>query len=232
MSLCLLNILKEWIGILFVLLSSLFSNDVATEKIEVAYNLENVNIETTVKAIEYKTQRIYNSKISSGTINTLTEGEVGIIYNVDGEEIVLREPIDEVIEIGTGPKASYTGSITGYGADCVGCSGKVSCKTPEGVYYDLANNGEYYNDSEYGNLRIIAADHLVFKCGTVVDITSTNGTKINAIVLDTGIAMRRAWRNNGKILVDVAFVTENDPGLFDVTDKSGNVRFDVKRWGW
>jgi len=232
MSLCLLKILKEWIGILFVMFSSLFTDNVFVDKIEVAYNVENVNITTTVKSIDYNVEKIYNSKLSTGVVNVLTEGEVGIIYNVDGEEIVLRDPITEVIEIGTGPKSTYNGSITGYGADCPGCSGLVSCKTPEGVYYDLVNNGQYYNDSEYGSLRVVAADNSLFKCGTVMDITSSNGKKINAIVLDTGVALRNAWRNYGNIVVDVAFITEQDPEVFEVTDRSGNVKFEVKRWGW
>ena len=41
MSLCLIKILKEWIGILFVAFSSLFINDHKTENITVAYNINN-----------------------------------------------------------------------------------------------------------------------------------------------------------------------------------------------
>ena len=66
---------------------------------------------------------------------------------------------------------------------------------------------------------------------TVLDITS-NGKTINAIVLDTGSALRNNWRNYGKIVVDVAFKTEKDPEVYKITDRSENVKFAVKRWGW
>lgn len=230
MSLCLLKIVKEWIAILFVALSSLFGSDVGSDKIEVAYNIENINIITSVESVDYKTKKIYNDKISSDTKNVLTEGEVGIIYDVEGEKVTLREPVTEVIEIGTGAKDNYNGEITGYGADCVGCSGNVSCKTPDGVHN--LSDSEYYNDSQYGNLRIVAADNSLFKCGTVMDVIKSDGTSIRAIVLDTGSALRSAWRNNGKIVVDVAFKTQSDPELRNITDRSGNVKFSVKRWGW
>ena len=85
---------------------------------------------------------------------------------------------------------------------------------------------------EYGSLRIVAADNSLFKCGTVLDIETTNGNKINAIVLDTGVALRNAWRNQKNIVVDVAFKSEDSSGIYEITDRSGKVKFDVKRWGW
>ncbi len=231
MSLCLLELVKEWIGILFVTISSLFVNNDSIDKVTVANNIENLNISTTAVAINYDTKKIYNDKISSGTENVITEGEVGIVYNIDGKEVKFREPVTEVIEVGTAPKGSYVGSITGYGADCPGCSGTVSCKTKNGSY-NISKKGEYYDDAEYGNLRIVAADNSLFECGTVLDITSKNGEKINAIVLDTGSSLRSKWRNEGKVVVDVAFKTENDPEIYKITDRSDTVKFEVKRWGW
>ena len=65
-----------------------------------------------------------------------------------------------------------------------------------------------------------------------MDVTKSDGTSIRAIVLDTGSALRSAWRNDGKIVVDVAFKTQSDPELHNITDRSGNVKFSVKRWGW
>lgn len=231
MSLSLLEIIKEWIGILFVMASSLFISDDSVERIVTENNLENVSTTATAIAIAYDTEKVYNDKLPSGRVNVLTEGEVGIIYSIDGEEINFRDPITEVVEIGTGAKGIYTGSITGYGADCPGCSGNVSCKTKEGTY-NIAQNGEYYNDSEYGSLRIVAADNSLFQCGTVLNITSSNGEVINAIVLDTGAALRNNWRNYGKVVVDVAFKTQEDPTIYNITDKSDTVKFEVKRWGW
>ena len=86
MSLCLIKILKEWIGILFVAFSSLFINDHKTENITVAYNINNFDTNMTVSTIDYKTDKIYNDKLSSETINILTEGEPGIVYTIDGTQ--------------------------------------------------------------------------------------------------------------------------------------------------
>lgn len=231
MSLCLLQLIKEWIGILFVVISSMFSSNEEKNLISISYNVDGINTNLIAISKDYTTKKIYNSKLPYTTVNVITEGEVGISYEVDGEIIELNSPIQEVLEVGTGPRGYYTGSITGYGGDCIGCSGNVSCKTPEGAY-NLEESGEYYNDSEYGNLRIVAADNSLFSCGTVLEITATSGEPFSAIVLDTGIAMRSAWRNQNKVLIDVAFKSEDDPNIFDITDKSGQVKFEVKRWGW
>ena len=56
MSLCLFKIVKEWIGILFVMVSSLFINN-STDKVTVENNLENINTSTTAEVIEYDTKK-------------------------------------------------------------------------------------------------------------------------------------------------------------------------------
>ena len=90
----------------------------------------------------------------------------------------------------------YNGKLTGYGPDCPGCSsvGNVSCLTREGANHSLTYDGLYYNDITYGNLIILAADHLLFPCGTVVKVNNGILNEFYGIVLDTGIAMRNAWR--------------------------------------
>ena len=52
-----------------------------------------------------------------------------------------------------------------------------------------------------------------------------------AIVLDTGGAMRSAYQN-GNILVDIAFSSEDSDGINRATNRSGNVKFKVYRNGW
>ena len=44
--------------------------------------------------------------------------------------------------------------------------------------------------------------------------------------------MRRAWRNQGVVHLDVAFKYESDPGTYDVTVKNNGAKFSVQRWGW
>ena len=176
----------------------------------------------------YDTDYIYNDKVEEGNSKVIRSGVDG--YSIlDGNVIV--SPINEVIEIGTLRLDVLYGSTTGYGADCMGCSGTVSCSTIEGLSHNLIRDGIYYDDSLYGNVRIVAADNNKFPCGTIMSIENGNMDPFMAIVLDTGSAMRNAWRK-GNILIDIAFSYENSNGINNATDKSGNVKFKVYRMGW
>lgn len=127
--------------------------------------------------------------------------------------------------------ASYVGKMTGYGADCKGCSGlgRLSCKTLSGGYHSLAVDGEYYNDQTYGSVRIVAADLSKFPCGSIVKVSNGNLGEFNAIVLDTGASVRNASLN-GIVWMDLAFKTESDPQIYSAT--SNNTSYVVQRLGW
>lgn len=127
--------------------------------------------------------------------------------------------------------ATYTGRLTGYGPDCVGCSkvGNVACLTRERKKHSLIKDGIYYNDTEYGKLRIIAAATTKFKCGTVINITKDGKEPFNAIVLDTGGTMINQWKK-GNVWMDLAYSSEAMSGSDNLTGK--NIKFDVQRWGW
>ena len=74
---------------------------------------------------------------------------------------------------------TYEGVLTGYGPDCVGCSG-ISYSG-----YDVSNTITY-NDYEYGNIRIVAADPS-FELYSIIRISNVpNMDPIVAIVLDRG----------------------------------------------
>ena len=181
-----------------------------------------------VKPVKYNTEYVYNDSLLYGKENVISHGVDG--YILEDSNTVLVEPINEVIEVGRGPVSEYFGSTTGYGADCVGCSGNVACSTSNGVH-NLIRDGVFYNDSKYGNVRIVAADNSKFSCGTVMEIDNGIMDPFMAIVLDTGGAMRSAW-NNGNILIDIAFSYENSNGINNATNRSGNVKFKVYRNGW
>lgn len=182
---------------------------------------------------EHDTITKYNNKLPSNVTNVIIEGVDGVSYiDTDGTVKVLKERVDEVIEVGTGPYGEYNGITTGYGGDCPGCSGTVACKTREGKYMNLFIDGVYYQDQQYGKVRIVAADHKLFKCGTIIEVDNKKQDPFLAIVLDTGIDMRRAWRNEGIAHLDIAFVTQNDPEVYSVTTKNNGAKFSVQRWGW
>ena len=129
---------------------------------------------------------------------------------------IVTEQQDKIIAVGTGNPGSFNGTITGYGPDCAGCSGRVGCAP----YPNVQNGNNYYNDSSFGSIRIVAADYSI-PCGTIVDVeTSILGT-VRAIVLDRGNAI------NGRTM-DLLFETEANLQYFG----RRNAAFTIKRWGW
>ena len=180
----------------------------------------------------YEIEYIYDSTLSSDAdAVVISEGTNGLKYTYDGINYkTISEVQNKVLKVGTGKSATYSGKLTSYGADCPGCSkeGNVSCMTREGIKHSLTKDGVYYNDSTYGNVRILAADNSGFPCGTIVKVSNVKEDFIG-IVLDTGFSMRTAW-NNGDVWLDLAFVTENEANLSGMT--SNNAQFVVQRWGW
>ena len=162
----------------------------------------------------------------------LEEGVNGLDYTYDGLNYIhLSDKKNEVLQVGSGKEGEFTGTLTGYGPDCDGCSlvGNVSCRTKEGKTHSLITEGLYYTDDEYGSVRILAADHRGFPCGTIVKIDNGILPEFTGIVLDTGITMRRAWAA-GTVWMDVAYNSEAETIHAGVTSK--NTKFSVQRWGW
>lgn len=125
---------------------------------------------------------------------------------------------------------TFIGSLTGYGPDCYGCGGSTSSG------YDLREK-IYYDDAEYGTIRIVAADKY-FPFYSIIRISNVPGMEpFIAIVLDRGGDV--GWYRNsvsGEImfdsqkgtLFDLAFTTEKDPNILG---KTNNVKFEVLRSG-
>ena len=226
-----LRIIKITLSVL--LIAGIFNSGslISEEKIEVTNLNQMKKGKAIIKALEYETVKTYNSSLPKGSVVTKEEGHTGLAYiNEKQENIeIIESPKNAEIEIGTGDEANYIGKMTGYGADCAGCSGTLSCRTKEGNYHNLSTNGEYYNDSQYGTVRILAAALDKFQCGTMIKVENENLGTFNAIVLDTGGAMRKAWAN-GTILMDLAFKSENDPAVHLAT--SSNTKYSVQRWGY
>lgn len=183
--------------------------------------------------IAYNTEYVYNeNKPSNADPVVLVEGINGLDYTYDGLAYThISDVQTEIVELGTGREGDYTGKLTGYGPDCVGCSlvGNVSCLTREGVNHSLINDGVYYNDYMYGNVRILAADNSAFPCGTIVKINNGNLDEFIGVVLDSGSSMRDAWLQ-GTVWMDVAYPSQFEALTSGAT--SGNTSFSVQRWGW
>ncbi len=231
MNIYLIQVIGNFINFLLVTILSLFGvlNSVDTE---IKNNDVSKNSYIENQTIKYETIYQYNEKLPSNISKVITKGEDGIVYinNFDNTQIVLKEVVNEVVEVGIGAQGLFSGKLTGYGPDCPGCStvGNVSCRTREGVNHSLINDGITYNDLEYGDVRILAAATNAFPCGTIISVDNGILEKFNAIVLDTGYDMRNAWNNNGFVWFDLAF-----PSQASVTNVSNSTaNFSVQRWGW
>ena len=189
---------------------------------------------TMINEVEpYGTDYVYIENMpSTAQPVVLEEGINGLDYTYDGLNYVhLSDMKNQVLQVGTGRPGEFTGTLTGYGPDCPGCSpvGNVSCPTKEGKRHSLITDGLYYTDDVYGSVRILAADHGGFPCGTIVKIDNGILDPFIGIVLDTGITMRRAWKD-GTVWMDVAYDTEAETISAGVTSR--NTKFSVQRWGW
>lgn len=200
-------------------------------------NIDNPNSDKTATIINevkaYETEFVYNASIpSTADPLTLVEGVNGLDYTYDGLTYThLSDKVNEVVQVGTGAQGLFNGKLTGYGPDCPGCSlvGNVSCRTREGTNHSLSTDGLYYTDITYGSLRILAADHSKFPCGTVVKVNNGVLNEFYGIVLDTGYAMRNAL-TQGIIWMDLAFSSQAEALTGGAT--SSNTSFSVQRWGW
>lgn len=234
MDIFLLKLVGSWLSVLAVSLVSFLGIGEYQEKQAETLNTSYTKTVSVVnEIIPYEIEYIYNpDKASSADHLILVEGEEGLSYTYEnGQTKILKSAVNQIVEVGTGRRGEYIGRLTTYGSDCAGCSktGTVACRTADGKNWSLTKNGMYYTDSEFGRVRIIAADLSGFPCGTMVLIDNGLIDPFYAIVLDTGGTMRQAY-SNGIIWMDLAFVYQDDAK----GTKSGNknTKFSVQRWGW
>lgn len=233
MNFYLLNLFGKWLSLGILSIMSLFGFTLEEETTEISNSNINKNVNISSTVIEHETIETFDSSIPSNITKVITEGKDGVIYYNDDGTIVLEEVVDEEVIIGTGKNGEYTGVMTGYGPDCSTCSGRgyVSCKTEDKKNFNLINDGVYYNDDEYGEVRVLAAALSEFPCGTIVEVKSSNLGDFTGIVMDTGYTMREQLKN-GVYHFDVAYETEKNEEIKKATNMSGEVIYSVQRWGW
>lgn len=234
MEISLLKLFIDWLSVLIITLVSSFN--IGSYRNKSIMNVDNLNYEKNAivlnEIVNYKTEYVYNSdRPSDSEPIVLNPGEYGLVYRYsDGEIRELKKSKNRVIEIGTAKITKYSGRLTAYTPYCEGCSsaGNVACSV-KGKKYSLKRDGQYYVDSEYGKIRIVAAALTVFPCGTIVTIDNGKFPVFNAIVLDTGGSMRQAIKN-GIVWMDLAYSNKDDECIRQAGSK--NVSFVIRRWGW
>lgn len=244
MNLYLLEMFLKFLRMIFVAFISLFNITLYAENAEVKENsIMNANTYAMNKIVIKEPTNV-SSKPITNQVTTKKNNKSTLQNNKNVTNI---EPTNEnktntetstigsnkviTSEKTTASLAEYTGRLTGYGPDCVGCSkvGNVACRTREKKAHSLINDGIYYTDQEYGKVRILAAATSKFKCGTIVVVTKPGMEPFTGIVLDTGGSMRKAWAN-GNVWMDLAYSSNAMSGSDNLTGK--NIKFSVQRWGW
>ena len=161
--------------------------------------------------------------IVASNINTVKAVESSRIKVIKEEkpknqEVLQYKTINSLNDIVSyNEKIEFTGTITGYGPDCVGCSGVLACPPNKNVL----NNNIYYNDNIYGTVRILAADPKI-PCGSIIKVSNYDNQEFLGIVLDRG-------RDIHGLTMDLLFDSEKT--VINLGRKY-NINFKVERWGY
>lgn len=132
---------------------------------------------------------------------------------------------------------TYVGKLTGYGPDCYGCGNFNTNMVKTASGYHIANIVDgviepafvtTYTDSEFGEVRIVAADKTI-PYYSIVRITIPNNDPIIAIVLDRGstVGITDCSSTRGCLtMFDLLFATESQ--AISMTE---GVKFEILRMG-
>ena len=111
---------------------------------------------------------------------------------------------------------SFVGKLVHYGPDCPECGGHLGCNGQ-----DARNGNIYYDDEEYGTLRIVAMSSTI-PCGSIIriNVDAYDPEGMFAIVLDRGVSGN---------MVDL--LKESAKSSSPVRTVDG-VAFDIVRYGY
>lgn len=132
----------------------------------------------------------------------------------------LVKNVNDIKKYGANNKIKFIGTLTGYGPDCPGCGGIVYCRPNP----DVRNGNIYYNDKEYGKVRILAADYAI-PCGSIIHIKNfsfVSNKELTGIVLDRGSSIVG-------LTMDLLYSSEADTVIIG---RQRNIEFTIERWGW
>lgn len=149
-----------------------------------------------------------------------------VVEDVDRENSAKDEKEDIITEeVSSAPQETISdvletqvGSLSGYGPDCVGCSGFLA----SGI--DVRNGNIYYSDSTYGNVRILAGDRS-YPYGTIVRVKGSRLSEFVGIVLDRGGAVGFGKSH----LFDLLY--KSSAGALK-NEVSYNTTFEILRYGY
>ena len=166
-------------------------------------------------------------KVIVTNINTIKSVEASKIVPISNNifQGTFEEPkyikVFSVTEINNNKdkKIEFDGTLTGYGPDCIGCGGTLACPPNSNV----RGGNIYYEDDNYGKIRILAADPSI-PCGSIVKISNYTpiGKDFYGIVLDRGSDIQG-------LTMDLLYESENEVRKLG---RTYNINFKLERWGY
>lgn len=190
------------------------------------------------------TASVFESSVENASINStvnlstmalmISENYVEEIIEEEIEEEIIEEEVQVQVQtpVDTSPQvfpstsvvnpdyvpiSTYTADLTGYIYNCPMCTGKLACMSS----LDLSGGRTTYEDSEYGEVSIVASSSNL-PCGSIVKFETSrlSDKPIYAVVLDRGVV-----GNSLDILVKDYNYAISTVGRISIT-------YDVLRTGW
>lgn len=176
---------------------------------------DNVVLEDTEDNEEIKeVEEVESDKDVSSLIVSNTEESTN---QTTEDSYVPEETVEEEKKV-TDVLETQVGKMSGYGPDCVGCSGYLA----SGKY--VGDGTTTYHDTTYGDVRIVAGDRS-YPFGTIVRINNSKVGSFLAIVLDRGGSIGIGK----KFLFDLLYSSEAEASYDGV---SYQVTFEILRYGY
>ena len=127
--------------------------------------------ETNINVINDSKNLLTYSDLKSGQSELLEKQLKPVFYNSMADAVFYSKSYP----------TSFKAKLVHYGPDCASCGGRLGCNGQN------AKNGNiYYNDKEFGKIRIVAASTLL-PCGSILKINLDAYDNMYVIVLDRGV---------------------------------------------
>lgn len=160
--------------------------------------------ETNINVINDSKNLLTYSDLKSGQSELLEKQLKPVFYNSMADAVFYSKSYP----------TSFKAKLVHYGPDCASCSGRLGCNGQN------AKNGNiYYNDKEYGKVRIVAASSM-FPCGTILKMHVKAYNNMYVIVLDRGV---------DSSMIDLLKESQRSKSPVRTVN---NVVFDIVRYGY
>lgn len=169
-------------------------------------------------SLESMDRNSYNEVLEE--ISKIEYSDIKELMIEKAEEVNKKITLEEEKILRYTAKETLVGNVSAFTAYCSdGCNGY----TASGRYI---GNSIYYNDKDYGRVRIVAADKS-YPFGTIVRFNNLSyyGEEVYAIVLDRGGAVGK----NKKVLFDLLLSNEKSADDFGIERK---ITCDILRIGY